>query len=409
MALRFCWALVKAPIHHVLIFLFLAGVCTSSARAQMFQCPPPSRAVPGGGGIMCQCPDGSFASISGCSSSARPSNIPPGSTHCGGGVYCKPGLKCASGGKCVDKDVVDCGGGKFCAPGNKCAKQGGCLPKEAVDCGGFVCSAASVCAANNKCVTEAHARRLRGGGALDAKVAQSVRPSAVLASEAYSGSANAAAKLSYQRVGTWETQLAKGGKTKPEIDAWRKAGFSASVFTKGNSISGGRQVVIAFRGPEPPGLKPAALRDWIKSNWPVLTTGATLTPYARAAEFAKTVQQQYDSKDQISVTGHSLGGALASFVGNLLKLDTTTFNAPTQVLAPVPQFGAGAAPNQTNIITAGDPVSDPLADLEEKRLAAEANSLPGQTYVIQPTHHTLQDDVRSMTKELDELIAKREG
>ena len=74
----------------------------------------------------------------------------------------------------------------------------------------------------------------------------------------------------------------------------------------------------------------------------------------------------------------------------------------------MPQFGAETAPNQTNIITAGDPVGDPLADPEEKRLAAEANSLPGQTYVIQPTDHTMQHDVRSMTKELDELIAKRE-
>jgi hypothetical protein len=38
----------------------------ASARAQMFQCPAGSRQVSGGGGIMCQCADGSFASISGC-------------------------------------------------------------------------------------------------------------------------------------------------------------------------------------------------------------------------------------------------------------------------------------------------------------------------------------------------------
>ena len=112
---------------------------------------------------------------------------------------------------------------------------------------------------------------------------------------------------------------------------------------------------------------------------------------------------------EVSVTGYALGGALASFVGNLLKLETTTFNAPTQSLAPVPKLGTEAAPNQTNIITAGDPVSDPLADPEEKRLGAEANSLPGQTFVVQPKNQASPPDVTSLIRDIDELIDKKEG
>ena len=406
--LRFV-ALGRAAIQPTLILFSLVGFSLTSAHAQMFQCPPPSRPVAGGGGMMCQCPDGSFASIAGCASSKQPSGPPPGSTSCGNGLYCKSGLKCASGGKCVEKDVVDCGGGKFCASGSKCAKQGGCLPKDAVDCGSFVCKATNVCAANNKCVTESHARRLRGGGQLEPKVAQSVRPSAVLAREAYSGSANAAGKLGYQRGVPWDSLLAKTGKTKADIEEWRKAGFSATVFTKGNANPREQRIVIAFRGPEPSGLKGVALRDWIKTNWPTQTTGPTPAPYARAAEFAKSVQQQYGLNTEVSVTGYALGGALASFVGNLLKLETTTFNAPTQSLAPVPKLGAEAAPNQTNIITAGDPVSDPLADPEEKRLGAEANSLPGQTFVVQPKTQASPPDVTGLIRDIDELIDKKEG
>jgi hypothetical protein len=52
------------------------------------------------------------------------------------------------------------------------------------------------------------------------------------------------------------------------------------------------------------------------------------------------------------VTGYSLGATLALFVGSLLKLKTTTFDAPTQALAPIPKLGEEVGPNQTNVITA---------------------------------------------------------
>lgn len=283
------------------------------------------------------------------------------------------------------------------------------MAKDAVDCGSFACNAGSACAANSRCVSAAHARRLRGGGPLDAKTARSIRPAVVLANDAYSGSGNAASKLGYARADKWDTVLAKSGKGKTEIEEWRKAGFSASVFTKGNATSGGRNVVIAFKGPEPRGLPPAKLRDWIKSNWPSQTTGTPPLSYARAAEFVKAVQRQSDASDKISVTGFSLGGALASFVGNLLKLETTTFDAPTQSLAPVPYLGEEAAPNQMNIITAGNPISDPLADPDESKLIAEARPLPGQTYVVEPPGAEPSHGLNSVINYIDQLSAKEKG
>jgi hypothetical protein len=340
----------------------------------------------------------------GCLGGAKrqPSNIPPGSTHCGGGRYCKPGLKCASGGKCIERDVVDCGAGKFCAAGTKCAKQNGCLPKDAVDCGPHYCAGGNVCAANRKCVTEAHAKRLRGGGPLDARTAETVRPLALMAQDAYS-SGSAASTLGFKGIGGWEAILKKSGKTPTEIAEWHKAGFGASVFAKADA-GGGRKVVVAFVGPEPKGLRGSALRDWIKTKWPA--QGERPRPYDLALEFTKAVQQQSGKSDRLAVTGFSLGGALAAFVGNLLKLETVTFDAPSSQLTPAAYLGAEGAPDQTNIITAGDPVSDPLADPEILASGGEVKPLPGQTYVIEGADaEDGPHDIRRVIKSIDQAVA----
>jgi hypothetical protein len=52
------------PLLAALVLAEVVMWFSSPAHAQF--CPPGSRAVAGGGGTMCQCPDGSFASIAGC-------------------------------------------------------------------------------------------------------------------------------------------------------------------------------------------------------------------------------------------------------------------------------------------------------------------------------------------------------
>jgi hypothetical protein len=43
----------------------------------MYQCPPGSRLVPGGGGHMCQCPDNTFANVDGCAPTfSNPRQLP---------------------------------------------------------------------------------------------------------------------------------------------------------------------------------------------------------------------------------------------------------------------------------------------------------------------------------------------
>jgi hypothetical protein len=149
------------------------------------------------------------------------------------------------------------------------------------------------------------------------------------------------------------------------------------------------------------GLSGAALRDWIKSNW---SGQDRPKPYELALEFARIVQQQTGKSDQLTVTGFSLGAALAAFVGSLLKLETVTFDAPSSRLAPVPVLNEEQAPNQTNIITEGDPVSDPLADPEFPASGGETKPLPGQTYIIEaPDAKENVRDVKGVFGSIDQL------
>jgi hypothetical protein len=60
------------------LLFMIACVTTpfSQAHAQMYQCPAGSVPVAGGGGMMCRCPDGSYAGISGCRV-AQPQRVQP--------------------------------------------------------------------------------------------------------------------------------------------------------------------------------------------------------------------------------------------------------------------------------------------------------------------------------------------
>lgn len=347
---------------------------------------------------MCQCPDGSFANgdyVGGTLVMVCPTprpkprpQLPPGATQCSGGTYCREGLKCASGGKCIAKDATDCGKGSSCAAENKCAKQGGCLPKEAVDCGGFSCAAGNVCAANKNCVPAAYAESLRGGSPIDAKTAQDARPYAHMAADLETGADKGARKFGFRRAGGLDV-LTKSGRTQAEIDQWRKSGFDAAVFTK--DAGGRRDVVIAFQG----NVQTSEQRQY-------------------AVEYAKAAQQQYGN-GRVTVIGNAFGGALASFVAGLLNQPSVTFNAPRDATengatnppggepgAPVP--GKEEKPDQTNIITAGNQVSDPLAAPAFTGQGKEGEKpLPGKTFVVEPKD--AKDDPQSIKTVIKALEA----
>lgn len=103
------------------------------ARSQMFQCPIGSHPVGGGGGMMCQCADGSMASVYGCPA-YRPQK--PSVLYCGNNQTCPLGTTC-----CVSHQSC-------CSAGNYCSRLG-CIPIGSTSCGNGYCPPGNVCTSNH--------------------------------------------------------------------------------------------------------------------------------------------------------------------------------------------------------------------------------------------------------------------
>jgi len=101
------------------------------------------------------------------------------------------------------------------------------------------------------------------------------------------------------------------------------SGFAATVYTNGNG-----EAVISFRGTDDDSF----LEDWYHGNIPA-ANGVHSMQVAAAMELLADVRAHYPSA-QITLTGHSLGGGLASLLG-------TYFDLPAVVFDPAP-FGNSA-------------------------------------------------------------------
>jgi hypothetical protein len=126
--------------------LLLLVASSAGGYAQQFECPPGSTAVSGGGGIMCQCPDGSFAGLySGCPMQQTQQPLcPSGTEYCGNSNQCcNAGFYCSRYG-CTPHGAIECGG-HFCYPGQQCSNSGGCIPAGSVDCGPYYCQSGQKC------------------------------------------------------------------------------------------------------------------------------------------------------------------------------------------------------------------------------------------------------------------------
>lgn len=104
-------------------------------------------------------------------------------------------------------------------------------------------------------------------------------------------------------------------------------GFDASVYKKGNEI------VVAFRGTEgsdPLGRGNKDIQTDITYIASGQKPGEMPNQFTESLEYVRQVKKKFpDAK--ISMTGHSLGGALASYVAAIEDMDAVTFNAPSVV------------------------------------------------------------------------------
>lgn len=100
-------------------------------------------------------------------------------------------------------------------------------------------------------------------------------------------------------------------------------GFGAAAFKRGNEI------VVAFRGTDTPSFSADVLKDVAADiSYVTGTPTPAMESYARqAAEFLAQVRASNPGLS-ITITGHSLGGALAQLVGNISGFKTVAFDAP---------------------------------------------------------------------------------
>lgn len=94
-------------------------------------------------------------------------------------------------------------------------------------------------------------------------------------------------------------------------------GFAAIAYRNPST----NEVVIAYRG-----TNSTELVDWTKNNLNI-GMGEVPVQYTEASHFYNLVAEKY-GKDNITVIGHSLGGALAQLIGAEYNVNTITFNAP---------------------------------------------------------------------------------
>ena len=209
LALNRC--LRAAPSETLLAAVFvclLIVLLRNDAHAQFLPSGCPGQWVQGGGGMMCLCPDGTYANMVGnqivcpsrvqtqpqvgdyCSNggtcgvgykcSWMPGKcVPEGKVDCGeyfcqsgqtcssdptyrhclsqgevdcGSYHCSAGYKCSSA-KCIAQDAVDCGNGSYCSAGRKCSPDGKlCIGINEVDCGSYRCSPGLKCGSGNTCL-----------------------------------------------------------------------------------------------------------------------------------------------------------------------------------------------------------------------------------------------------------------
>lgn len=212
----------------------------------------------------------------------------------------------------------------------------------------------------------------------DRAIAETALPYAIMSGNAYARSADVSlAAMGLRRTPVdWEAVLSRTGYSSEQVRTLRAAGFDAALYRN----DGTKEITVAFRGSD-------QLRDWAGVNLNARIRSFDLQ-YKAAADLASAVKEVWPKGTTISLTGHSLGGGLASYAAakNPEITKVFTFNA-----ARNPYSTAGTSSSQINIYVRDDVVGNPNNSTMYGRIAG-SGALPGKSFYINSTTETLIRD-----------------
>lgn len=271
-------------------------------------------------------------------------------------------------------------------------------------------------------LSSASAEDYRQAQNLTATDAATLLPYARLACDAYSGCKQGdLANTGFRKDDlTWQDAFRRSGAGEGVISTYERAGFSATIFRNDRT----KEIVVSIRGtdePIPNPLQPFGTKglrtpgDWEtnKDAWSLKTANERLiAQYVAGRSLAARLNQIYAntpySAYSHTLTGHSLGAAIASYAGQHVEARVITFDAARNALST-----AGTSSRQINVIATGDPVSDPIAKIAGVKigdLTGSSQLLPGQTIRLNlPTtlNPVGKHDVNALVADIDSVAGGR--
>lgn len=159
---------------------------------------------------------------------------------------------------------------------------------------------------------------------------------------------------------------------KPDVDGWTRdtslSNENRSVYTKDGKAK------VAFAGTN------FAKRRWIDDVGSDLLVGLGLQDYSSRMKNAKKTTdaaiQKY-GKDNVSLTGHSLGGSQAAYVSRARGLNASGFNA---AWSPVDLLRKRTYSKFSNMTATGDPISAlgrGLSRMKQVKVKAKSSNAHG--------------------------------